>query len=205
MYIDFGKIRMHISPAFAVFLAICSNSAEGRMYLLSFLCVAVHEMTHLVFLFYYGCEKANMNFYPGGIRLSAVGFSAFSYKKTVLCTLSAPFVNIFFGFIWLTMKNLILTELCRDMAYINFIMGGINLFPLPFLDGGRALNAVLMNRLDPVNANRILSVFAFVSLFIIAAVFFLSVISGEFYFSLMIFLVYCTLGCVNEKRKSSVT
>lgn len=205
VYIDAGKIRMHISPSFAVFLALCTNISEGRMYLLSFLCAAAHEMTHLLCLFYYGCEKAYMDFYPGGIRLHAVGFSSLSYKKTVICTLSAPFMNIFSGILWLTANKLFFSEVCRDMAYINFIMSGINLLPMPFLDGGRALNAVLMNFLEPVRASRILSVLAAGALLSLAAVFFITVITGKIYFSLLIFLVYCTLGCVNEKRKSSVT
>lgn len=205
MYIDIGKIRIHISPAFAVFLAFCTNIAEGRMYLMSFICVFFHEITHLLCLFYFGCEKAYMNFYPGGIRLSAVGFSSLSYKKTMICTLSAPLVNILSGGLWLLLESLFLYDFCRDMAYINFIMGGINLLPLPFLDGGRFINAFFMNRLDTLNARRISDALSVVSLLIIGTVFFLTVFFGKIYYSLLFFFAYCTLGCVNEKRKSAVT
>ncbi len=205
MYIDTGKVRLHISPAFAVFLALCANINEGRLYLMSLLCVCCHEMTHLIFLFHYGCQKAYMNFYPGGIRINAVGFSFLSYKKTAVCALSAPLLNILSGLLWYGIKNLCFYELCRDMSCINFIMGGINLLPMPFLDGGRALNAVLMNTLDPAAASRISDVLTLISLAALGTVFFITVLSGKLYFVLLVFLIYCTLGCASEKRKSSVT
>lgn len=201
MYLNFGRLKMHISPFFAVFLALSANILEGRIYLLSFLSVFIHEMTHILFLFANGCDSANMNFYPGGIKLSSDGFSRLPYKKTVACTLSAPAVNIIFGFI-LYFSNLFADiSVLSQWSAINFIMGFVNLLPLPFLDGGRALRAVLCEySSDLQKTEKICDVCTLICLAgMFAALFFLAVF-GFFHVVMLFFFVYCTLGFISDKR-----
>lgn len=206
MYLNFGSVSVHISPFFAVFLALIANTVEGRIYLMSFVFVFIHELTHILFLFGNGCDNAYMDFYPGGIKLSSDGFSSLSYKKTVLCTLSAPCVNILLGFLLYAVGKKFGLSFFEECATVNFIMGVTNLLPLPFLDGGRTLNAFLCERAKDVEkANKVCDIATVLCLiFMFCGLFFLF-FYGKTYTVFLFFTVYCTVGCINGKRKGQLT
>lgn len=205
MYINAGRISIFISPAFAVFLALCPYFTAGRMYFMSFLCAFMHEAVHIVCLFVFGSSKVSMELYPGGIKLSAVGFSSLSYKRTVICAMSAPLFNVLCAGVWLLAESFLVNGFCREMLYINLIMGAVNLIPLPFLDGGRAASSVLYFFLEPERARAVCDTVAVTALILLAFIIFLILIKEGFYFMWLIFFVYCTLGCIRHKRNDGVS
>ncbi|MBR3766966.1 MAG: site-2 protease family protein [Clostridia bacterium] len=205
MYIKLGKIRLHIGMAFAVFFALAANSLGGHFFVLTFIFSFLHEITHLVCLFYCGCKNAELDFYPGGIKLKAEGFSMLSYDKTVLCTLSAPVMNIFAGTVFYSLGKFFPVSLFYEMSSVNFVIGTGNLLPLPFLDGGRALNAFLLKYLDILKVRKICDICAFFTLLFLIVLFFITLMRGKYYLFLLFFFVYCTVGCFCDKRGVSVT
>lgn len=205
MYINLGKVRLYIGKAFALFFAFAANTAAGKAFVLSFIAALLHELTHLFFLFECDCKKALLEFFPGGIKLNAEGFSQLSYKDTVLCTVSAPLMNIFTGILSYYFGLLFSSQLLVEFSTVNLILGIINLLPLRFLDGGRALYAMLLNKNDMDRAEKICDFFAFSALIFIAIVFFLTIYSGKYYIFIMFFFVYCVIGCFCDKTDGSLT
>lgn len=205
MYIELGRVRLFIGKTFALFFALAANTAVGKTFVLTFIAAFLHELTHLFFLFECGCEKALLEFFPGGIKLSADGFSRLSYKNTVLCTLTAPVMNISAGVLSFLLGRLFYSPLLEEFSAVNLILGLTNLLPLSFLDGGRALAAVMLQKKDITKAGKICDFFALISLLIIAGVFFAAFYKGEYYIFIMFFFVYCTLGCICDKTGRSLT
>ena len=183
-----------------MFLAISANIAEGRIYLITLMCVFFHEITHLIFLFISGCTGAVLNLYPGGIKLSADGFSALSYKKTALCCICAPLMNITAAALFCIAGRHLGIPLLNEISAINLIMGSANLLPLPFLDGGRTLNALFQMTHLGKKAEKCSDLLSIISLIVIFSVFFVLLLKGSYHFSLLCFFVYCTLGCICDKR-----
>lgn len=192
MCIETKRLKISISFAFSVFLALAANIAEGRTYLLTLLFSFLHELTHIFFLFLYGVKKAELHFSPGGIKMTCVDLEALSYRKTVICSLSAPAVNILTGAVFFILGRIYPSELMLTASYINLIIGTVNLLPLSFLDGGRGLNAALLRFLTPDKVYRISDVLSVFTLIFLASVFFIFLLMKKFHLFLLIFFAYCT-------------
>lgn len=198
-------MRLFIGKAFALFFALVANTANGKTFVLTFIAALLHEITHLVFLFCCGCEKAQLEFFPGGIKLSADGFTRLSYKNTILCTLCAPVMNISAGALSYLILLVSDSALLQEFASVNLILGFCNLLPLYFLDGGRALNAFLLNKYDFQKVAFICDFFAVLSLLLIAGVFFVAFCFKKYYVFILFFFIYCVLGCFCDKTGRSFT
>lgn len=205
MYIELGRVKLFVGKTFALFFAFAANTAAGKTFVLTFFAALLHELTHLFFLFECGCENALLEFFPGGIKLNADGFSRLSYKNTVLCTLSAPVMNISAGVLLYVTAVICDSLLLREFSTVNFILGITNLLPLHFLDGGRALNSLMLRKCDFEKAVKICDFFAVCSLLIIAGVFFAAFYLRKYYVFILFFFIYCVLGCFCDKTGRSLT
>lgn len=199
MYIEIGNITFYISFSFAVFLAVAANTSVGRTYLLSLICAFLHEGVHVFFLKKCGCRKILLKFSFGGIKMQTDGFSLLSYKNTVLCTVSAPIVNIITGALFYCLFFLFRKEAFYIFAVINLITGAVNLLPLPFLDGGRTLAALLAVKYEEHETRRICDILAVISLVFLGGIFAVTLFMKKYVLFLMFFFFYCTLGYINDK------
>lgn len=205
MYIKLGNVTLHIGVAFAVIFAVGANFTDVRIYLISFLCALFHECVHLLALNFCGCKKAVLDFCPGGVKLTAEGFVGLSYNKTVFCTLSAPVVNIISGAVFYCLFLLTSHGILYEIAAVNFILGLINLLPLPFLDGGRALFAFLGKYLDEPVLRRVTFAVCVISLSVLFIVFFITFLSGKYYLFFLFFFIYSVLGVIGDKSRDVFT
>ena len=192
MCIETKRLKISISFAFSVFLALAANISEGRTYLLTLFFSFLHELTHIYFLFLFGVKRTELNFSPGGIKMTCDEMESLSYRKTVICSLSAPAVNILTGAVFLLMGYIYPSQLLLTASYINLIIGAVNLLPLSFLDGGRGLNAFLLRYLSPDRVYRISDILSVITLIFLASVFFMFLFMKKFHLFLLIFFVYCT-------------
>lgn len=200
MCIRIGGITIRISFLFAVFFAVLANISVGRNILISFLFSFAHEIVHLIFLYFSGIKKAEIVLLPGGIRIICEELSSLSYKKTVLCSLSAPVFNIVAGAFFYILHTVLHNDVLLFCSVSNFVLGAINLFPLKFLDGGRAVEALLCRKYDSIGAEKLMGKFSVLSLIVLFALFFIGCIMGKIQIFLLIFCIYCFLGIFSEKR-----
>ena len=198
MYIKLGEKTVKITFLFAVFFAVAANFTGGKSILLSFLFSFIHEMIHLVFLHFAGLEKAHIVLLPAAVKIHCEGLNILSYKKTVLCTLSAPVFNILTGVVFLILRHYSPLQGLEICAAINLILGIINMFPLEFLDGGRAIRAVLCTKYDENKAAYILKRLSVLSLIVLFVIFFIGCIFGRVQLFLLIFCVYCLVGTLKS-------
>ncbi len=199
MCIEIGSKTIKISFLFAAFLAVCANFAGGKTVLLSFLFSFIHEIIHLVFLHFSGLKKAQIVLLPGAVKIYCEGLALLSYKKTALCTLSAPVFNMITGVVFSALFFMYPSENMKICAAINFILGAINFLPMEFLDGGRALRAMLCVKTEESRVHYIMKRLSLLSLIFLFAVFFMGCIMGKVQVFLLIFCVYCIIGSLTDK------
>lgn len=205
MLIEAGRLKLYISLSFAVFFAIVANTAEGRTYVLMMICALIHESVHIILLFMCGCKNALLKFSPGGIGMEAEGFELLSYKKTVLCTIVPPALNIVAGGIFCLFYYFTESRSVYELSVINFVLGIGNILPFSFLDGGRALNAVLCEMFSAEKAYRICDVISCYVLILLGAVFFVTLITGKYFLFAVFFFFYCVSGYISGKTKGRIT
>jgi len=199
MHIKLGQLDIYIGLSFAVVFALGAFFSDMRIYLISLLSALFHETVHLIALYFSGCKTAALNFSFGGVKLICPGFSYLSFDKTVFCTLSAPLGNIFAGALFYCLYALGGKNIFFEISAVNIFLGAVNLLPLPFLDGGRALFSFLGKRSDILTARKISSFVGICSLVFLFLVFFLLFLSGKYYLFFLIFFIYCVIGCLGDK------
>ncbi len=194
-----GRLRIKLTPSFAVFFAVAANAVSNYTLVYSLVFAVLHEGVHYLCLRRCGCPDALIEFLPGGIRLYASGMGRLSYKKTVFCTLGAPVFNILAGACFFALYSFFGGSFFYQSAVINFLLGGMNVLPLGFLDGGRALGALLGLRLGCFKVRKIISLVSAFVIFLLTLLFFVCFFMKKYYIFLMVFCVYCVLGCFCDK------
>ncbi len=205
MLIEAGRLKFYISLSFAVFFAIAANTAEGRSYVLMMICALLHESVHIILLFICGCKSILLKFSPGGIGMESEGFELLSYKKTVLCTLVPPALNIAAGGIFYLLYYFIGYRTVYELSVINFVLGIGNILPFSFLDGGRALGAALCEMFTPEKARKICDIISLIVLLLLSVLFFITLIMGKYFLFIVFFFFYCVSGYISEKTKGGIT
>lgn len=198
MYVKIGRITVYISFYFAVFLAVAANIAGGRNLLLSFCFSFIHEAVHLIFLHFSGIKKAEIKLFPAGIKICCEGINMLSYRKTVLTALSAPVFNLISGAAFFFFYQIFGNEVLYVCSAVNFILGSINLLPLSFLDGGRAVHSMLSVMLSEDRVRKIMNVLDIWSLAFLFLLFFIGFIMGKAGLFLLFFCVYCLIGTLSK-------
>ena len=131
MLIEAGRLKFYISPAFALFFALTANTVAGKTYIIVLIFSLIHESMHIILLFLSGIKTAFLRFGAGGISMEADGFNLLSYKKTVLCTIIPPVLNIASGgicyLVFLYTENPMLYEAAN--AKINLFLDVTGLRP----------------------------------------------------------------------------
>ncbi len=201
MSVKIGGLTVYVTFSFAVFLAVAANIAGGEKLLLSLLFSLIHEAVHLLFLRFSGIKKAEIKLFPAGVRIYCEGLNLLSHRKTVIASLSAPLFNIFSGAVFLFLHKLSGKDIFYLCSAVNFLLGSINLLPLSFLDGGRALSSVLSVKYEENYVGKVMNFAGLFSLLLLFSLFFIGFIMGRVQIFLLFFCVYCLLGTLSARSK----
>ena len=202
MSVDFCGIRIRVGFTAAVFLACIANQGNWITILTGIGSVFLHEMTHLIFMERFGCRHATVDVLPGGVRIRCPEFDAMGSRQAMICLISAPVVNLTAALLLYLFSRRCFQEYLFQAAILNLTLGAVNLLPLSFLDGGRALYLLISIRY-PVNGTERISFVIDVTLLVLmtAAAFVLiclRVISFHYYF----FVAYCFLAVLTSHKKN---
>lgn len=194
MYIEICGIRLRVGFFAALFFALAFNVFYSEHYVISLLSVLLHECTHLLCMVYFGCTQAEIRVLPGGIRISSEGFPGLGYAHTVFCTLSAPAVNLLLG-----LSFLLLFYFRRGLSLlyggaVNLLLGAVNLLPLSFLDGGKALENIITMRSGKTFSGRAVRKTDIACTALIGTAVICLSVSGHFNPFLLAFFLYSLLG-----------
>ncbi len=147
---------------FAVVCLTCLLGADSGKVLIMLACCALHESGHLAAMLICSCKPSGMTFYGGGIKLiPCKKIKSFGREAFILASGCA--VNFLLAFI-----SCLLIGRLTFFAQVNLLLGGFNLLPVGYLDGGKIIDLVLAGK----GARAVKCVFALlVALLASAAVF----------------------------------
>ena len=202
MCITIGSLKIHIGFFFAAAVCLYLNSSYSSVFIFGFVSALLHEMMHLVFLLSYGCKNIELTLLPSGAKIGGASLKALNYRQNIAVSLSAPVLNIILSvLLFLVYRNsgdMRILQACE----INFLLGGINLLPMSFLDGGRALFSFLCIRKELLYAEYILFICDITVLLLLLSVIVFFIFIRLEIMSLVIFFIYAVFNITKKHSKS---
>lgn len=192
-------MKIRITPEFILSLGLIflSNRLETAVIFLS--AALIHELGHMTFLFLLGVKKPELSLGLLGADIRA-DTSRLSYGEETLIYLGGILFNaLATGVCMLCLKR------SFDMRVMLFCLANIlyalfNLLPVRHLDGGRALECVLLSRLDDLwLADRILTAVSVIASTVLAvlSVYITSILGASV--SLITLTLWSLYQCIPSK------
>ena len=205
MCIELFGIKIRITAAFAVFAAVSANFYDGKMYFLTLVFSLIHEAVHMIMLRFYGCKNMELKLSPGGVRLTAEGIMLLKHKNAFFSAVSAPAANLLLSLLFFLIYSYSDNSLFYSLFSVNFILGAVNLLPLPFLDGGRAVFCILSLFYDERRVTLISDILGVITVIFLFCVLLFAFINGSLSVFFAVFFLYCIVGIVSDKTRQSLT
>lgn len=178
---EFSQVRVRFCFSFFAVLSLtCLLGGESGKVLIMLACCALHESGHIAAMLMCGCKPKELTFYGAGIKLT-LPKRINSFAKDAFILASGCAVNFLLAF-----SSFAVTGELSFFARTNLLLGGFNLLPVGFLDGGKLVSLALGGRSPRI----VKAVFALLVVVLAAA----SVLRGSFSPSLICVLVYMCLS-----------
>lgn len=146
-----GATKIKISFLFLAFCTLCSLCDKSGVFTMALVASLLHEMAHILMLYFVGEYADNITLKPQGISLVRSG-KMLSYKSEILVLLAGCILNFtLFAVFYFFCESLSL----KLFAVVNLSLGLFNILPLGTLDGGRILKILLKNVLPSQKADLI--------------------------------------------------
>ena len=143
MYFKLPGVRIKVTFLFAAALALALDAGRAAAVGTVFFSALLHECAHLALLLSYGEKDLTLLLLPGGARIENASLQLLPYKKLLVCALAGPAVNLLLAGALFLCAGRSGDAFFARAARVNLLLGGCNLLPVSFLDGGRALHAFL--------------------------------------------------------------
>lgn len=202
MCITVGSVKIHIGFLFSAAVCLYLNSSYSSAFIAAFVSALLHEMMHLAFLISYGCKNIELTLLPSGAKISGAALKRLNYRQNIAVTISAPVLNIILSVLLFFVYRIGTNMKILQAAQLNFLLGAVNLLPMSFLDGGRALFSFICIKKDLAFAENVLLVCDIVILLLLLSIIvFFMFIKLEF-MPLLIFFVYAVLNMTKKHAES---
>lgn len=194
-------------------LLICSYN---KMFILAFVWVFLHEITHILVALKYGCKFYNISFHIFGLNAELTEINTLKDNEKIVVYISGALFNIIsattFYLISLKYNNIFV----ETSINLNIGLAFFNLLPAYPLDGSRILEIILSKKILFKRAQRIISIISYIiaGLFIILGIsiyIFLHSLNFSMIIGAIIILyitrmeehtsMYITMGNIVKKRK----
>lgn len=149
---ELSGIRFKLCFSFLAVVSLTSllSGAESEKILVMLACCCLHESGHIAAMLLCGCKPVEITLYGGGIKLTPSS-RINSFAKDAFILSSGCIVNFVLAFV-----SCLATGKLTFFAQTNLLLGGFNLLPVGYLDGGKLLDLAL----DGVKAKVVKTVFA---------------------------------------------
>lgn len=185
------RLKITVKPS-ALAVWLCFFAFDSSVYtLLLLLAILAHEAGHLGMLYLFSVQRVQVVFSSFGAEMNYDG-CFLSHKQQIFVSLGGVFVNFLIALVCLALP--IRHPYVAFLAVGCLCLGVLNLVPVKGLDGGKALESLLLCYLD---AHRVFGWMRRVSVFFLLLLFGLSVavlIASGFNFSLLLFTLYLSLS-----------
>ena len=143
MQLKLGRLRLRVTFFFTAFLALVTYTPAGRSLAPLFVAALLHETAHLLVLRAFGCRDLSLILLPGGARLEGDAMTGLGYRRAAAAALAGPACNLLLAGCTALLMRVRPVSGGQAFVRVNLTLGGVNLLPLSFLDGGAALLALL--------------------------------------------------------------
>ena len=187
-------------------MLILAYALNSQMtFFMSFGVVLIHELFHLIFAILLGAQVKSIIILPFGMTLRLANDIIRYPKKEVMIAASGPLANI----IMIILGQCFYQKYQNNLNFLMFMIINwsvlfINLIPVPPLDGGRILRAIMIKSKGLMGASRILlkvSKFFVVIVFILGVLVLLKTRGNP---SLCIIAAFLIFSLVEEKKTSDL-
>lgn len=164
MQFKLKNIKIKISFSFFALLLILISFQKNECIFISLASAILHEIGHLVSLFYFNADILEFNISAFGANIKRGFLNKTNYFEDFLISFSGPLFNLLvwglFHFIYLVKPN----ELLLEIAIINFVLALFNLLPFNNFDGGKILKIILKMKFNDLLADKILKIISVIIL-----------------------------------------
>lgn len=176
------------------FFAAATFFLAGDMrknYICAVLFSSLHEIGHIIALFYFGVKPKKIILGAIGIRIEANN-NVLSYREECITALCGPVVNLIFVVIFAFV----------DMSELPFAINTglfvINILPVKTLDGGRFIYNFIMSVGDEEKAVKVINKLEILTASILIAVLIFSLVAGYVNTSFVLFSIFLVIIIVSE-------
>lgn len=175
LYFDFKNIRFSFSFGFFFVTAfVCASGSILTIYSLLF-CI-LHELSHLYAMRQFCASVSEISFYGGGIKISSSGIWSLSKLKQIAIYSAGCAANILVAFVYYLID-------AKELLIINLCIASLNLLPISYLDGGKILQTMLPQ------CEKLLKIISNITVIAVTALFVLCVIYMQDYSFLSLWVV----------------
>ncbi len=154
------RVRIEADFALTLFFVFLMNSIQSL--LLFFTAAALHEMGHIFFLSVYKIKNTELVLGITGAEIHA-DMTFVPYKREACVCLGGAGCNIVVCVLCLLFLHFFYSKQVVFFFFANLFYAAANLLPVSGLDGGRALECLLLSKFEMIFARKILFVVSGVS------------------------------------------
>lgn len=195
---------LYIHWLFVVMAVFCYINRQLENFVMSFIIMSVHELSHLLSAKCIGLKCSHITIYPFGLNLKLKNTIIYNLSDEIILYLSGPFSNIIMSLVVLLIgfRN----EYYIDFYYKNLALFLINILPIIPLDGGMIIKKVLNYHLGYDGGNKAIKVISIIFLVVLLTLFTVLLYNRKFNPSICIFVVFIigNIFCSKEKYDTNL-
>lgn len=136
-------------------------SSYNNIFLLAFLWVMLHELSHIVIANLVGCKFNNIELHIFGAKAELLEIEEFTDKKKILIYLAGPLFNIIMALGLFIIGLNINSYIIKESINLNIGLAAFNLLPAYPLDGSRIYEILLSKKLLYKKSQKIISIISY--------------------------------------------
>lgn len=150
----------------------------------------IHEVGHIVAMYFKGHAIKEIKIKFFSIDIIDNDRSIISYENDLLILISGSIFNFIASLLSMIFYHFFLIGTFKYLAYINMLIGILNLMPISSLDGGQILYMLLSKIFSIDKTYIICEIVSFIFLFPLSVLGFIILLNSKYNFSLLFICCY---------------
>lgn len=182
------EVKIDFLFAASVTLLMCFNTGDEIR--CGILFSILHELGHLLAIIACGERPETVRFGIFGMTIIRKNDITQDYKKEFITAISGPLMNFFLSLMLFGLYAPCREEILLKSALISLVIGLFNIIPVFSLDGGRALESLLLQRLPRDRCESVMKAVSVVFLVPMTALGFYILINSGYNFTFLAISIY---------------
>ena len=141
----------------APILLFCILISINKSIIISFICIIVHELSHIIVAKCFGSKFNNFEVHIFGARVELMELDELSDKEKLLIYIAGPAMNLFIFIIFYLISINYDDSIFKVVRDVNLGLALFNLLPAYPLDGSRILEIILSKRIIYKKVSKIIA------------------------------------------------